>query len=229
VLQAAKTIQLLALPNGEPAGEFRLGIAPGLADVVLSEPLDRLRRRFTALRPSITTAWTAELVENVRSGVLHAAIVLWLNDLTIPTNQTTVVGREDIVVVAARTRPLKKRLTIRDLAAEPWILNPVGCGYRRNLERALEAAGLPLLIAAEATGRDLQLSLIARDLGIGLIPRRIFDQSRYRTKIRALQVRDFRLQSRITVVTGDHIGPLTLATETLAGDVKGALMVKPNQ
>ena|SRR5271165_684092 len=30
VLQAAKTIQLLALPNGEPAGEFRLGIAPGL-------------------------------------------------------------------------------------------------------------------------------------------------------------------------------------------------------
>ena len=65
---------------------------------------------------------------------------------------------------------LRTRVTLKDLAAVPWVLSQNGCGMRSTLRRALESQGLPFNVGVEASGADLQLSLVARGAGIGLVP-----------------------------------------------------------
>jgi len=222
LLQSAQALHQHAT-DGEPRGEFRLGVAPGLAETVLAEPLDRLRRAYPKLSLSISTAWTGELLENVRAGGLQAAIILRTDDVVAPSDRTIEVGTEDVVVAAARGRALPPRASLRDIPDVPWVLNPAGCGYRRNLQRAFDALGLAPRIAAEVVGRELQLSLVARDLGLGLVPRRVLAQSRYRSRVRAVVLRDFALRATIGVVRGADAGALTGAIEALADDVRKAL------
>src|SRR5215510_5378973 len=45
VLKAVTELEANAAEQGEPAGELRIGLSPGLAEVVLTSPLDDLRRR----------------------------------------------------------------------------------------------------------------------------------------------------------------------------------------
>ncbi|WP_264831914.1 LysR substrate-binding domain-containing protein, partial [Klebsiella michiganensis] len=80
------------------------------------------------------------------------------------------------VVVVAASRPPTRRdgapWRLRDLAGEGWFLNPPGCGCRAALVRSFDRLQLPVHVAAEVFGEDLQLSLLAHSGGLGLVPRR---------------------------------------------------------
>src|SRR5436190_78515 len=80
------------------------------------------------------------------------------------------LGAERVVVVASRAFEIPARCRLADLAGLPWVINPDGCGFRTQLERALAASGHGLDVVAEAWGVPLQLALVARGAGLGLVP-----------------------------------------------------------
>jgi len=213
VLKAVADLEKSTSATAEPAGDLRIGLAHGLADVALTSPLDDLRRRFPNIRLQVSSNWTTRLLEGVRNGALDCAIGLLTENHAVPPNmQVVVMGSECAVVVAARILKLRGdghgRLRLRDLIDQAWVLNPLGCGCRATLQRAFDRAKMPMRVGAEVFGEDLQLSLIARGGGLGLVPRRQLRDSPHRSRLRVVTVSDFDLQATITMLHGSSLGNL---------------------
>ena len=60
----------------DPAGDLKAGVAYGLGEIVLTTPLDALRRTFPRIRLQVSSNWSTDLIEDVRSGVLDCAVGL---------------------------------------------------------------------------------------------------------------------------------------------------------
>ncbi|MCF6102077.1 LysR family transcriptional regulator [Mesorhizobium muleiense] len=216
VLKAMAELKLNAL-GGPLSGEIRLGIAHGLAERALDGPIDALRQRFPSIRPRVISHWTTWLIEQVRNGTLDCAVGLVADDSTVPSSiHSTAIGIERIVVVAASEAVIsspKRCLSLRDLAGSDWILNPQGCGYRDAIQRAFDQTSIPLRIVAEVFGHDLQLSLVSRGAGLGLVPRRHINNSPYRRRLRVLKLTDFDFQVAIAMLHGGTLGRLAPVIE----------------
>jgi DNA-binding transcriptional LysR family regulator len=220
VLKAVAELEASTSSAGKPAGNLRIGIAYGLGEMVLSSPLDDLQRRFPKVRLQVSSNWTARLIEEVRNGALDCAVGLITKDQAVPAGVlATALMAETIVVVAARQAKLrgedKDGLRLRDLASHGWILNPPGCACRGVLQRAFDRAQAPMLVAAEVFGEDLQLSMIARGAGLGLVPRRQLDRSRTRSRLRVVKLADFTLPVTISLLQGPLLGGLAAAVGRL--------------
>jgi DNA-binding transcriptional LysR family regulator len=166
------------------------------------------------------------LIEEVRSGALDCAIGLITSEHAVPAGMHAAsVGSESVVVVAAKSARSRSegKVRLRDLAGEVWILNPVGCGCRAALERAFDRAQTPMRVAAEVFGEDLQLSLIARGAGFGLVPRRQLDHSPHRARLRIVKLADFTLRGAITMLHGPSLGSLATAVDQLRTQIAGEL------
>lgn len=218
VLKALQELKASSSP-GVLDGEFRIGVAHGLAEVVLSSPLDDLRQRYPQVRLRIGAQWTIQLIEGVRNGALDCAIAL-IDDYTRlpPGLNSTAVGVEELVVVKSRDLdlPVTSRVArLQDIASQGWILNPPGCGYRTAVQRAFDQQGLPLDVAAEVFGHDLQLSLVARGAGLTIVPRRKLESSIHRRAITIVRVSELEMQTAITLLHGGALGSFATLTDWL--------------
>ena len=197
------------------SGEFRVGIAPGFADSALGQPLDSVMRDFPDVNLKIMSDWSGELLAGLQSQSLDAALVL-LTDLGLAAKEMAIrsFAQEAIIVVAARHTAIKPSPSLAQLCFNRWVLNPHGCGFRLALQRALDRERAFLNIGAEVQGYELQLSLIARGVGLGLVPKSRWLSSSYRKETRIVEPRDFRLMVTPALVTRegrDRFGPVIQA------------------
>ena len=228
VLAAVAELEACATAAADPAGELRAGVAHGLGDMVLTTPIDALRRAFPRIRLQVGSNWSAGLIEQVRSGALDCAVGLLTDAHTVPAGLSGVpLGAEQVVIVSASraaTRRDGAPWRLRDLASESWFLNPPGCGCRAALVRSFDRQQLALQIAAEVFGEDLQLSLLAHSGGLGLVPRRQFDHSPHRHRLQVLQVLDFIMPATVTLIRNGVPGRFDPAIDLLAAELKAKLM-----
>jgi DNA-binding transcriptional LysR family regulator len=204
VLSAVAELESCSAKAADPAGHLKAGVAHGLGEMVMTTPLDALRRSFPRIRLQVSSNWSTHLIEDVRSGALDCAVGLLTEAHTVPAGLTSIaLGAEQVVIVAAATLPAKsggRPWQLRDLADKDWFLNPPGCGCRAALVKAFDRMQLPLHIAAEVFGEDLQLSLLTQSGGLGLVPRRQFEQSPHRRALQILDVPDFVLPATVTLI-----------------------------
>lgn len=194
LLHAEACLLALARADTEPTGELRLGMPPYLAERALATPIDQLRSRFPGLTLRIHASWSHGLVEQVEQGQLDVSAVLLSENTSPPQGMTAhAFDRQPIRIVAAPSLGLRGRVTLKDLADFPWVLSQNGCGMRSTLRRAMEERGLPCNVGIEAFGSDLQLSLVARGAGIGLVTPELLAGSSYRKQLKVLTVTDFQL------------------------------------
>jgi len=194
LLHAEADFLATARSDTEPSGELRLGVPPFLAERALTAPIDRLRARYPNLSLRIQASWSPGLVEQVEQGQLDAAAVVLSENKAPPAGMSThAIDRQPIRIVAAPSLGLRGRLTLKELADFPWVLSQNGCGMRSTLLRAMEEKGLPCQVGVEAFGADLQLSLVARGAGVGLVTADLLASSAHRSELKVLTVTDFRL------------------------------------
>jgi len=180
-------------PLAEASGELRLGVPPFLSEAALTSPLDCLRSEFPKLSVRITAAWSPGLMGMLEKNAIDAAAVIVPDGVPPPERfQVHVLGREPALVVAARSLKLPKGdLSLAELAAHSWVLNQDGCGLRSVIRLALERQRQPFKVAVEAFGAELQLSLVARGVGIGITTPSALKRSAFRKQICVLSVPDF--------------------------------------
>jgi DNA-binding transcriptional LysR family regulator len=227
VLTAVAELEACATNAADPEGELKAGVAHGLGEMVLTTPLDAVRRMFPRIRLQISSNWSADLIEDVRSGTLDCAVGLLTDAHTVPPRLARIaLGKEQVVVVAASKLPARRdgnRWRLRDLAGQGWFLNPAGCGCRAELVKSFDRLRLPIHVAAEVFGEDLQLSLIAHSGGLGLVPRRLFEHSPHRHQLRILDVADFMMPATVTLLRNVAPGRFDPVIELLVSELKAKL------
>jgi DNA-binding transcriptional LysR family regulator len=227
VLAAVAELEACSASAADPAGNLRAGVAHGLGEMVMTTPLDALRRTFPRIRLQVSSNWTADLIEEVRRGALDCAIGLLTEAQVIPAGVTSIaLGAEQVIVVGPKQAAGKRQARpyrLRDLAERGWFLNPSGCGCRAALVRAFDRLQLPIHVAAEVFGEDLQLSLLAQSGGLGLVPRRQFEHSPHRRGLRILEVADFTMPVTVALIRRSAPARFDPAIALLASEVKTRL------
>jgi len=177
-----------AAANGHlPMGEIKVGVAHALTEITLTEPVEEVRRKFPKVALRLLTGWSQDLLERVRSGSLDAAVILLAEGERLPAGVAgQQMGKERLLVVASRGTVTSRPPRIQNLSGTNWILNPEGCAARAALRRTLLRANIDMIVAVETFNYELQLSLVARNRGLSLVPERILLRSRLKPRLRVV-------------------------------------------
>ncbi len=225
VLRAVDDLISVASPGSEPSGQLRIGIPPFLAEVALETPVDLLRSIYPRLSLRVTAGWSTVQLQSVERGALDASIILLPSGYAPPeTLHSTRLTFLPTIIVAARSLGLPDApTTLADLSGFDWVLNQDGCGMRSTLKRTLDSACRPLNIAVEAFGSELQLSLVARGLGLGLITPDMLERSAHRQDLQVIDTTDFRVGVDVWFVHGPVPRRLMQAVDLLRQSLAQAL------
>jgi DNA-binding transcriptional LysR family regulator len=233
VLRGVDDLMAVSAPNGVPAGELKIGVPPFLSDLALQEPIDRLRAAFPRLTLRVTAAWSPALLERAVRAEVDAAVVMMPTAFALPESVTaTLLAVQPTLIVASRSLALPRtgskgggapRLTLAELARYPWVLNQDGCGMRSALSRALGSASLSFEVAVEAFGSELQLSLVARGVGMGVVTPSALAASPHRDALQIIEAPEFSGGLNVWLVHGTLPGRLVRPLAVLRDALVDAL------
>lgn len=163
---------LAARDDGEPKGPLAIGSMETTAAVRLPALLADFHRRCPAVRLSLRTATTADLVAAVLDGSLDGAFVagpIAHADLT-----ASVAFREELVLVTARHINNLTELRASTPESGPTALVfRTGCTYRQRLEQVLTEFGWPSATRFELGTLDGMIGCVAAGMGVTLLPRAV--------------------------------------------------------
>ena len=173
---------LAARDDGEPKGPLAIGSMETTAAVRLPSLLAEFHRRFPAVRLTLKTATTADLVAAVLDGLLDGAFVagpIEHADLT-----STLAFREELVLVTARRFTNLATLRAGTPESGPTALVfRTGCTYRQRLEQVFSDFGWPSAARFELGTLDGMIGCVAAGMGVTLLPRAVAERSDQRKEI----------------------------------------------
>ncbi|MGA3019982.1 MAG: LysR family transcriptional regulator [Bryobacteraceae bacterium] len=188
VLQEIREVRAAAAHGKSPSGELRIGVAHALTEITLCEPVGLVRRKFPEVALRLSSGWSRDLLKRVRAGALEAAVILLPEGESLPAEVAgREMGKERLVIVASREDRLKRR-RLQDLAGAVWILNPEGCAARATLRAGLVRADIDMVVAVETYNYELQLTLVAQNRGLSIVPERILTRSRLRSRVQTVRI-----------------------------------------
>ena len=198
--------------DAEPSGIFRVGLSHALAQPSLVASIQRLTSRFPRLQPVLSTDLRQQLIDQLRTGELDVALAfLSADDPPAGDVAGRVLATERLVLVRARdAQPRARRggaTSNRDLDAR-WVLNPQGCFIRRALEARLRELGSPFEVASEINNIDMQLSLVASGIGLGLVPARFLASHPKRRRLERITRSGISIEASIVFMHTAHLGRL---------------------
>ena len=224
VLSSVNDLKTGIMHGGEPSGDFRFGMSRSLGDLAIGSPIRCLRLEFPKVRIQAFVQWSGLLLERVATRTLDCAVVLLPEGSTPPVSlMSECLGSTPLTIVAAKATRLSQPATFEELASNAWVLNPHGCGVRQFLEAAFLQRGLPFVSTVEAEGYELQLSLIADGVGMGLVRPQIIESSALRKRIKPVTVKGLSLMQNVWILHSKHIGRLASAVRCVRDAVKQQL------
>lgn len=161
-----------AAAAGVVRGRLAVGVIVTTAAVDVPELLRRYRARHPDVRVVLRSERSDRLVAAIRDGDLDIAF-LGLPEDEPPSGVRTLVldrDRHVLVVPAGHRLAGAGRVTLREIAGETFVDFVGGTPARAQSDRAFAAAGLARDVAYEAGVIELMTGLIARGLGVALLP-----------------------------------------------------------
>lgn len=235
---AARAAEILALieaaeadlADPEPAGRVAISAFPSAA-VAFAPALTRTARAHPGLSLLMRqTQGGEEVLRLVRAGRVDVAIVDdWSGRLASdqPAFRFYPLITDPLVLVVPRghwAAELREPLALHQLRDEHWLAPPAGEASRRAVDRVLSGAGGISEPPSEFEGLATILSLVARGIGIALLPRLSLAAGDARVAVRELPgpspARDLYAVARESAVRRPAIAviirALTSAARTLA-------------
>jgi DNA-binding transcriptional LysR family regulator len=167
---------LAARDEGEPKGPLAIGSMETTAAVRLPPLLADFHRRYPAVRLSLRTATTADLVTAVLDGTLDGAFVA--GPIAHAVLAATSAFREELVLVSARRWSSLAELRAGTPESGPTALVfRAGCTYRQRLEQIFVEFGWPSAARFELGTLDGMIGCVAADMGVTLLPRAVVERS----------------------------------------------------
>jgi DNA-binding transcriptional LysR family regulator len=174
---------------------------------------------FPRLQPVLSTDLRQQLIDKVRTGELDVALAFLSADDARPGDlASSVLASERLVLVKARgPQPRPRRSSkSKDPALEGrWVLNPPGCFIRASLEARLREVGSPFEVAAAINNIDMQVSLVASGMGLGLIPSRFLASHPKRRRLERITRSGVSIEASIVFVQAAQLRRLESAAAFL--------------
>ena len=173
-------------------GTVRFGITDSLAELPMEEAILAYHQRFPLVQSEITIDTTANLLEQLRKGLLDAACVvgdpLLSNEWTIYAQHST-----PVVVAANPALPIaqKQSVTLSDLAQEKMVLMERDAPYSLRFEQALAQQNLDCTPTIRLQSARAALRLIERGALITVLPLYAVRESAANGCVRILNVPDW--------------------------------------
>ncbi|MCY1125813.1 LysR substrate-binding domain-containing protein [Frigidibacter sp. RF13] len=164
--QEQQALELLSEARALRSGTLRI-----VADSAhhLLHILARFREKYPGVRITMRAGNSDNVIESLYS---YEADIGVLGE--IPQSRDfdyLALNSTPIVAFTAKTHPLASRasFTFADLADAPLVMRERGSRTRAKLEEAAAAAGIQLLAAIEAEGREAVREIVASGAGIGFV------------------------------------------------------------
>jgi LysR family cyn operon transcriptional activator len=154
------------------AGELVLGTEPLYAESLGAEVLARVQRHMPGARVKLLEAD----VPSIHEGLLRGTLDVGLTSLTaaLPYGlRGEVLGQLSMELLVPARHPLAKRkapLDAKHLAGHRYVVYERGTEGRTYTENALNAVGIELVVAAEATSAAAMRSLVRCEVGPAFVP-----------------------------------------------------------
>jgi DNA-binding transcriptional LysR family regulator len=178
----SREAMIAARDDGEPKGPLAIGSLETTAAVRLPMLLAEFHRRFPAVRLTLKTATTADLVAAVLDGAIDGAFVagpIEHADLT-----ATLAFREELVLASAKRFNNLAALRAGTPESGPTALVfRTGCTYRQRLEQLFSDFGWPSAARFELGTLDGMIGCVAAGMGVTLLPRAVVERSDQRKEV----------------------------------------------
>lgn len=177
----------------EPAGRIVATAFPTAA-VAFAPALTRSLRTHPRLTLVLRQTAAREGMRQVRSGEVDVAIVDdWTSRLADDLDESILTSyhliRDGLVLVVPRAHwaaDSAQPVDLRALRDEPWLAAPAGESSRQAVDRLLGAAGVAPAVLSEFEGMSTIVSLVARGVGIAIVPRIAVSAGERRLVVREL-------------------------------------------
>ena len=209
LLQAVKRIEFLADPA---SGEVRVGSTVFTAASFVSAVIDRLSRRHPNMRFQLTTASWEELHVQLRDRNVDFLVTRRFGADARDRLDFEFLFDESFVVVAGASSPLARlrKLALRDLASERWVLPPPESVISSIAMQAFAESGVDYPRAAvETLTPEVRMSLVATGRFITIFPASMVRFTARRSEIKVLPVRlgTARVPTGIVTLRNRSLGP----------------------
>ncbi|KUN26718.1 LysR family transcriptional regulator [Streptomyces antibioticus] len=161
-----------AAATGVVRGRLAVGVIVTTAAVDVPELLQRYRARHPQVRVDLRSGRSDDLAAAVRDGKLDIAF-LGLPESQRPTDVEALAldhDRHALLVPAGHPLADTPQVTLREIADETFVDFVSGTPARAQSDQAFAAAGLSRDVAYEAGVVELITRLVARGLGVALLP-----------------------------------------------------------
>ena len=209
-------------------GVLRVGISTLYIDHPFVPAAVMLRSQRPAVRIQVSMGLNDNLLDSLRLGDLDL-IICALSDLPPDDLNHEVLFKDDFRIVARTNHPLTKqsRVTLEDIAKQPWLLPRTKVMARRQIEAKFAEAGLePPNVAVEVTGSASQMiELVRQSDVITLMGERMLSTA-MGVGLAELPVKNLRWHRPVGIITRPSSYQLPLATrfieilkETIASEI----------
>ena len=201
------------------------------AAVAFAPALARSLRTHPRLTLVLRQTPAGEGLRQVRSGEVDVAIV---DDWTSRLAEEIELGgsiltcyhliRDQLVLVLPRAHPAVdpgEPVDLRALRHEPWLAAPAGEPSRQAVDRLLAAVGVAPPVLSEFEGMSTIVSLVARGIGIAILPRLAVAAAERRVAVRDLPhgldlARDIHAVARTASVRRPSVAVIVTALRAAA-------------
>ncbi|MGN1231459.1 MAG: LysR family transcriptional regulator [Anaerotignum sp.] len=155
----------------EVRGQVRLAIADSLSSEVIRRIFPELHRKYPGITLECISAGTQEMFRLLNQN--EADIVYTLDSHIYDTNYVILQeSRIGVHVVCAAGHPLaeRRRVSLEELAKQPFLLTEKGMSYRRLLDEQLAARSLEIQPVFVSGNADLICNLVEENAGLALLP-----------------------------------------------------------
>jgi LysR family transcriptional regulator, hydrogen peroxide-inducible genes activator len=209
-------------------GRLMLGVIPSLAPYLLPRILPLLQTRFPELQLELRETQTSQLLEDIKSGALDAAM------LALPVREAdidTIALFEDLFLLAVPSgdpRPATARVAAEDIDQSRLILLEDGHCLRDQALAfcATAARGRAGGMAFGASSLTTVMQMVANGYGVTLIPQIAADVERRDARVKFLRLQNPEPGRSIGLVFR-HTSPRKADFAALGKVVKESLDVSP--
>lgn len=153
-------------------GSLTVGVLSGLTIIDVPALAGDFHRRHPEVRLRTTTSQrgTSGLIEKMKEG--HVDVAFVGADITDVHLKVTAVKRYHVQLLVPTGHPLtlRKKVSLKDIADEPFVDMPIGFGQRQIVDEAFTRAELSRHVLIEVSDITTIAECVANGLGIALLP-----------------------------------------------------------
>jgi DNA-binding transcriptional LysR family regulator len=191
--------------RGVVSGRVSVGTIPGIPHIDLAGLLAAFHSQHPHVEMTLREEHPVPLLDHLRHDEYDAAIVGLSQPAPPDGLNGQVISAEQLVLATALGHRLGhlRWAPVAQLRDEPLVTLTRGSALRMHLENACDAAGFPARIALETSDVNLLGELVARGLGVTIVPRSIAEAAAARHPLHIVGIRPAITQRYTVLVWND--------------------------